>query len=142
MQSDPDAVLARRIQKGDDAAFALLVERYQDRLFRLAKGILYNTSGEEDAAQEVFLRAYTGLGRFRFGSTVYTWLFSMLRNICREINRRDARAPLTLDRELRDDLADPSRRVIASERLEQVMQRVREFPDRQRDVVLLRVFEG
>lgn len=34
----------------------------------------------EDAAQEVFLRAYTGLGRFRFGSSVYTWLYATLRN--------------------------------------------------------------
>ncbi len=142
MQSDTDAALARRIQNGDEAAFALLVERYQDRIFRLAKGMLYNAGGAEDAAQEVFLRAYTGLGRFRFGSSVYTWLFSTLRNVCRECNRRDARAPLALDREPSDDLADPSRHAIASERLEQVMQRVRELPARQRDVVLLRIFEG
>lgn len=71
MQPEADEALARRIQKGDDAAFALLVERYQDRIFRLARSMLHRREVAEDAAQEVFLRAYTGIPRFRFRSTVY-----------------------------------------------------------------------
>lgn len=142
MQADTDAALARRIQKGDDSAFAELVQRYQDRIYRLAKGMLYRPDGAEDAAQEVFMRAYTGLGRFRFGSSVYTWLYATLRNVCREQNRRDAHdAPALVD-DLIDERSEPSRQVSASQRLDRVMRRMRELSDRQRDVVLLRIFEG
>lgn len=142
MQPDTDAALARRIQKGDDTAFEMLVARYQDRLFRLAKGMLYRPQAAEDAAQEVFLRAYTGLPKFRFGSTVYTWLYATLRNVCRELNRKDSRQPDPLDVEIADSSGEPSRRAMASERLERVLRRIRALPDRQRDVVLLRIFEG
>ena len=76
MQQDSDATLVRRIQKGDAAAFTALVERYQDRIYRLATGMLYAPDAAADATQEVFMRAYTGLPRFRFGSSVYTWLYA------------------------------------------------------------------
>lgn len=142
MQIEADDALVRRARKGDDSAYTLLVERYQDRLFRLAKAMLYRSEFAEDAAQEVFIRAYTGLGRFRFGSSVYTWLYATLRNVCREYNRRETTARQTIASELSDASADPARIVDASERLDSVMEKIRGLPDRQRDVVLLRVFEG
>lgn len=142
LQADTDAALARRIQKGDDDAFAELVARYQDRIYRLAKGMLYRDEAAEDAAQEVFIRAYTGLGRFRFGSSVYTWLYATLRNVCHELNRRATRDGSAPEVEISDERNEPARIALANERLERALQRIRALPERQRDVVLLRIFEG
>ena len=142
MQQDSDATLVRRIQKGDPVAFTALVERYQDRIFRLATGMLYAPDAAADATQEVFMRAYTGLPRFRFGSSVYTWLYATLRNVCREFNRRERFEVVPLSEDIGDDRFDPARQAMAQRRLEDVLRRVSRLPDRQRDVVLLRVFEG
>ena len=142
MQHDSDAALARRIQKGDTVAFTSLVERYQDRIYRLATGMLYAPDAAADATQEVFMRAYTGFPKFRFGSSVYTWLYATLRNVCREFNRRERFDVVPISEDIGDDRLDPARRVIAEQRLEAVLHRISRLPERQRDVVLLRVFEG
>ena len=123
------------------AAFELFVERHQDRVFRLASAWLYAPEAAADAAQDVFLRAYTGLPRFRFRAAPFTWLYRTLRNVCREYNRRAAAQPLPLeDRDVM--IADEApRRASAEERLERVLARIGSLPERQREVVLLRVFE-
>ena len=63
-----DDALTKRFQQGDKAAFGAFVERHQDRIFRLATALLRRPDNAPDATQEVFLRAYTGLPRFRFRS--------------------------------------------------------------------------
>jgi RNA polymerase sigma-70 factor (ECF subfamily) len=116
--------------------------RYQDRIYRLATGMLRAPHAAADATQEVFLRAYTGLPRFRFGASVYTWLFATLRNVCRELNRRERPVVDGPPKDIEDCRYEPARRAGAEERLERVMRRVRDLPQRQRDVFLLRIFEG
>ena len=56
MRQDSDEQLVRRFQRGDMSAFELLVERHQDRIFRLASAWLYAPDAAADAAQDVFLR--------------------------------------------------------------------------------------
>ncbi len=142
MQQDSDAALVRRIQKGDATAFSTLVERYQDRIYRLAAGMLHARDAAPDATQEVFMRAYTGLPRFRFGSSVYTWLYATLRNVCREFNRRERFEAVPMSEDIGDDRHEPARQAVAEQRLGAVLRRINRLPERQRDVVLLRVFEG
>lgn len=142
LQQDTDATLARRIQDGDRAAFDALVVRYRDRVYRLATGMLFAPDTAEDATQEVFLRAWQGIPGFRFRSTVYTWLYATLRNVCREHNRRARPVSAVAADELPDVRYEPARVSDAEQRLEQVLREVRALPERQRDVLLLRVLEG
>ncbi|MBT8446865.1 MAG: sigma-70 family RNA polymerase sigma factor [Gammaproteobacteria bacterium] len=135
-----DDELARRIQRGDRDAFDTLVRRHQDRIYRLATAMLNSSHAAADATQEVFLRAWTGLPRFRFRSTVFTWLYATLRNVCRELNRRE-RETGELPADIPDDGPGPGRGVDAERRLDAVLRTIRQLPGRQRDVVLLRVFE-
>ncbi len=142
MQQDSDEQLVRRFQRGDMSAFESFVERHQDRVFRLASAWLYAPDAAADATQDVFLRAFTGLPRFRFRAAPFTWLYRTLRNVCREYNRRSALRPQALEE--RDLIvADQApRRADTEQRLARTLARIATLPERQREVLLLRIFEG
>lgn len=135
----PDAELVRQFQQGDAAAFDAFVRRHQDRLFRLASVWLYDPQRAGDAAQEVFIRAFRGLGRFRHRAEPFTWLYRTTRNVCREFNRerRDEPLPETLTSN-RPQLETDALR---SETAREVRAMVAGLPPRQREVVMLRIFE-
>ena len=69
-----DAELVRRALTRDDTAFRTIMERYNRRLYRIARGILRNDSEAEDVVQEAYVKAFTHLGGFRGDSTLATWL--------------------------------------------------------------------
>jgi RNA polymerase sigma-70 factor (ECF subfamily) len=75
-----DEELMRRLQGGDDAALAPLMQRWEVRVKRFIFRIVGNTAEAEDLAQEVFLRVYTKRGTFRDGAKFATWCFSIAAN--------------------------------------------------------------
>lgn len=141
MRQDSDEQLVRRFQRGDMSAFESFVERHQDRIHRLASAWLYSPDAAADAAQDVFLRALTGLPRFRFRATPFTWLYRTLRNVCHEYNRRSADRPLAVEERDLMVTDDSSRRIDNERRLERLLAKVAMLPPRQREVLILRVFE-
>jgi RNA polymerase sigma-70 factor, ECF subfamily len=62
--------------------FRTILAQHQDRVFRLARGILGDAAQAEDAAQETFIKVWRGLPKFRGESSVSTWIFSIARNTC------------------------------------------------------------
>ncbi|HBY64628.1 MAG TPA: RNA polymerase sigma factor [Solibacterales bacterium] len=66
--------LLDRARKGDDRAFAALVEKYERKIFRLARNITQNETDAEDVLQEAFLKAYEHLPEFQGQSKFYTWI--------------------------------------------------------------------
>lgn len=133
---------------GDTAAFGCLVAAYQDRLFN---SLVRFTGSEEDArdiAQEAFIQAFVKLKSFQHNSAFYTWLYriAMNRAISHARKRRErtsldrlseSGAPAPLDRH---ELPDAT--MLADERAHLVRQAVAELADDQRQVVVLREFEG
>jgi len=87
---DLDYALLRKVSQGDQRAFAELMQRHQDRVYRLALRLLRQRQEAEDAAQEVFLKAYQNAGRFIPSSTVAAWLNRITANFC--LNRLRSRA--------------------------------------------------
>jgi RNA polymerase sigma-70 factor (ECF subfamily) len=79
---DSDDDLVARCRAGDEQAFAELVHRYRDRVFRLALSILGQAfAGDaEEVAQDVFLRVHRGLVTFRGESQFGTWLYRIAFN--------------------------------------------------------------
>jgi RNA polymerase sigma-70 factor (ECF subfamily) len=63
-------------------AFELLLERYQDRVFRLACGLLRNETMAEDIAQDIFLKIWRALPGFQHRASLSTWIFTIARNTC------------------------------------------------------------
>jgi RNA polymerase sigma-70 factor (ECF subfamily) len=74
-------LIRHRLEQGRTReAFDLLVESFQDRIYRLAVAIVGNRTLAEDAAQEALLRIWKGLPGFRGSSTLSTWIYSITRN--------------------------------------------------------------
>src|SRR5688572_19577990 len=86
---DREAVLA--CQNGDREAFDRLVERYQRDIYRLCYRYVNDPQDANDMAQEVFLKAYRAIDRFRGDSSFSTWLYRIAVNAC--LNFRSSRRP-------------------------------------------------
>jgi RNA polymerase sigma-70 factor (ECF subfamily) len=83
-----DEVLCERVAGRDEAAFDLLVERYQQRAFRLAWSILRHSEDARDLSQEAFIRLWEAAGSFRGRSRFSTWFYRLLVNLCLDHRRK------------------------------------------------------
>jgi RNA polymerase sigma-70 factor (ECF subfamily) len=84
--------LIARMRKGDEAAFRAVIQRNNQRLFRIARGILKDDDEAEDAVQEAYVRAFTHLADFRGEARFSTWLTRIVLN--EALGRLRARRPL------------------------------------------------
>ncbi|HEY3265506.1 MAG TPA: sigma-70 family RNA polymerase sigma factor [Armatimonadota bacterium] len=76
-----------RARLGDEAAFTWLLNRYRNRVIRLAAHILRRPDEAEDAAQEAFIRAFRNIRAFRGDSRFTTWLFHIVLRVCLDRRR-------------------------------------------------------
>jgi len=100
-----DRDLVARAQAGDTRAFEELVRRHQRWVFSLALRMVGNGAEAEDLAQEVFLKAYRGLGGFRGAARFSTWLHSIASHHC--LNALETRSRQPLDRRERERPGEP-----------------------------------
>src|SRR6266852_5281306 len=110
--SADDRELVRRAQGEDKAAFELLVQRNQHRVFAVAGGILRRHEDVEDIAQQVFIKAYFSLKRFDQRAAFSTWLYKITVNECWDLLRKKKVRPLVYEADLSEEQA---RRIITSE---------------------------
>jgi RNA polymerase sigma-70 factor (ECF subfamily) len=75
-----DQALVERVQKGDKAAFDLLVLKYQNKIIQLVNRYVRDADEAMDVAQEAFLKAYRAIDRFRGDSAFYTWIYRIAIN--------------------------------------------------------------
>lgn len=83
-----DADLVEGARAGDDTAIGLLIRRYNQRLFRVARAILSDDAAAEDAVQETYLAAFSNLGSFRGDAAFATWLTRIAINEAGQALRR------------------------------------------------------
>lgn len=86
---DEDLVLVERFLSGDRSAFESLYERYYDKVFAIARGILMDADEAADAVQEIFTLVYRNLHRFDRRSRFSTWLFRVAVNRSIQESRRN-----------------------------------------------------
>lgn len=79
---DHEQPLIRRAQKGDQDAFAALVDEHQRYIYNLAFRILKDENEALDLTQETFVRAWTALPNFKGQSQFRTWLYRIATNLC------------------------------------------------------------
>ncbi len=84
LATDSDALLVQRAVTGDQAAFELLVIKYQRRIQRLIGRMVRDVDLVEDIAQETFIRAYRALHQFRGDAQFYTWLYRIAVNTAKK----------------------------------------------------------
>jgi RNA polymerase sigma factor (sigma-70 family) len=95
----PDTEIIVSILKGEQSAFALLVEKYQNYVFTLVLRFTDNREDAEEIAQDVFVKAYRSLADFRGDSKFSTWLFTITRTTCLSFLRKKKLDILSLDNE-------------------------------------------
>ena len=148
--TDSDARLIERLKRGDREAFDGIVLRYRKDVYRIAFRMTANHDDADDVAQETFVRAYRALGSFRGDASLKTWLFRIAMNLSINVGRR-RQSSRTEERDLDRMPAPPAtpaspdaggeRRLIAGEEAARVRAAVGSLPPRQRQVVLLRMYE-
>ena len=79
------------------AAFELLLERFKDKVFRLAFSMMRNETQAEDVAQDVFVRIWKALPGYHGGASLSTWIYTITRNTClTELKKRAIRPTVSL----------------------------------------------
>jgi RNA polymerase sigma-70 factor (ECF subfamily) len=116
MTADSDLALVQRVQRGDKAAFDVLVLRYQHKVLKLIMRYIRDAAEAEDVAQEAFMKAYRALPAFRGDSAFYTWLYRIAINTAKNSLVSSKRRPLTYDLDLQDpEQYDLQARLLESE---------------------------
>jgi RNA polymerase sigma-70 factor (ECF subfamily) len=133
-----EACLGGRVE-----AFDVIVERHQRAIYQLCFRFVRRHEDAADLTQEVFLRAYRGLRRFRGDATVATWLYRIGVNVC--LNHVTARkmpeTPLEDAPALRASGSDPASSLLKEETGARVRAAVARLPRKQRATLILRVYQ-
>ncbi|GIW79793.1 MAG: hypothetical protein KatS3mg105_1600 [Gemmatales bacterium] len=127
--------------RGDRQAFARLVDRYWDRLYRWLYHMTHNRHEAEDLAQEAFLKAMAGLSGFREGSNFRAWLFRIAYNSFVNQHRRNLRVRDVFPAQVASASRGPDEHAMSQEALKMLARAVGRLPDDFRAAFLLRVEE-
>ncbi|MBK8915625.1 MAG: sigma-70 family RNA polymerase sigma factor [Phycisphaerales bacterium] len=143
--------LVRRAQRGDAAAVAQLVSRYQDRVFNTCVRLCGNQADALDLAQTTFLRALEALPEFRAGSGFFTWLYRIAVNQFIARRRGERRRSDLLAEHIRNDArrrltespgADPVEAAQQRELVARVQRALLQLDEEFRIAVVLRDVDG
>src|SRR5262245_58993184 len=147
-------LVRRAVDQKDPGAFDLLVERYQDRIYGVIARLVPDAELARDLAQESFLKAFKGLAGFTGGSSFYTWLYRIARNVVTSHQRYESARPKvseSLDSEAGERPAlrlvapssgpDPVQTAVEAERKKFLLQALASLPPEFREIIVLRDFE-
>jgi RNA polymerase sigma-70 factor (ECF subfamily) len=145
MNEPTDVELLKRFQNGDELAFNLLVQRYQEKIYWTARRFVTSHDNADDVVQEVFTKAYSALKKFRGDSSVYTWLYRITVN--RSLNalrRQRLRDFLRIDELFSAEDTESEQPDEILERKEQhrlIEEAIATLPEKQKAVFLLRYYD-
>jgi RNA polymerase sigma-70 factor, ECF subfamily len=150
LRSSADTDLVARAAAGDASAFHALVERHRAMVYRMAYQFAGNHHDAEDIAQDVFIKVYRGLDRFRHDAQVTSWLYRIVMNACIDHRRRSAPAgwaPFTDDMESRmvntpEEGPGPEAQAYGGQIGEVLAEEIARLPPGQRLVFMMRHHEG
>jgi RNA polymerase sigma-70 factor (ECF subfamily) len=144
--------LIKKVKKGDQQAFAELVERYKNSVFAICLRMVGNAQEAEDLSQEAFIRAFNHIDQYDHERKFSTWLFRIATNLSIDFLRRrksnislDAVVPgtegLSLNAMLPDQTAQPEELVVRKETEEMVQNEIKKLPEKYRSAVVLKYIE-
>jgi RNA polymerase sigma-70 factor (ECF subfamily) len=136
-----EEVLVKRSARGDEKAFAVLVNRYRGMLFSMAYRILRDSGRAEDAAQDSFIKAYAALPGFKGDAKFSSWLYRICYNTCiSEIRRR--KPEVELDEAMAVTATGPAGEVRSRSIQATIQEEVAKLPDDYRSALTLYHFNG
>lgn len=133
-----------QVLRGDSSAFRIIVHDFQEEIFRMAMAYLRDSEEAEDATQEVFLRVYRSLHKFRLDKQFQPWLFTIATNYLKNSyrNRKKKKAkeqtlpdvPLASPQKEKDTLEE-------TEEIELVRNSIADLPGKLKEAVILYYLE-
>ena len=156
MDGAPDAELIGRVLRRDETAVRALTQRYNRRLYRVARGVVRDDSEAEDVLQEAYLRAFSALADFRGQSSLATWLTRIVLNEAFQRLRRRIDVPVShMDKVPERSGAevipfpassqssiDPERAMAQRQLCQLVERAIDALPSEFRTILIARVIEG
>ena len=155
--AEEDTQLVREFQSGDKSAFDALVLKYKDKVFNLCYRFLGDYQEADDISQDVFVKAYRSLNRFRLESSFFTWLYRITVNTCKNrlksleyrykkrilrINHSDYQDEPSQAIVLKDNTPSPVADLLNKEKMLAIQRAINSLPAEQKTVVVLRDVEG
>ena len=149
-----EKLLLERSKAGDVAAFEILIEAYQKKIFNLAYRIVGNYDDAGDQAQEALIRIFKSIANFKEQSSFSTWVYRITTNVCLdEIRRKKNKRTLSLDEEIHFEDGEMKRQIISDDPLpDEIAEReelrsivssaIESLPEEQRIVITLRDIQG
>lgn len=146
MHDESESSLVGRARNGDISAFEALVQRYRNDVFGLAYHFVRNREEAWDLSQEVFLKAYNGLHKFRGDSSFKTWLLRITANQCKDsFKKRRVNTTSLEDGQAAQAVSirpSPRETLENRELAEAIDAAVSALPVKHRTAFILREFEG
>ena len=151
MTREEELALLARAKNGDSLAFEEIVHAQEATVYHLALRQLGSREDAEDAAQEVFLKAWTALSSFRGESKLSVWLYRITSNVCTDmLRKRKETVSLSaenddgeaMELELPDERFDPAAIAERRDLREQVGKALNALPADARDILVLREIGG
>ena len=154
---EPDVAFVRAVQGGDMAAFDQLVIKHKDKLFNMVYWFLGDYQEANDCAQDIFIKVFKGIKKFRFESSFSTWLYRIAINTCKNRLKSSAHrwkirtVPLeNPDRskegnhsyEIQNGSPSPENELEKKERIRLIQKAVNSLPQEQNKVIVLRDIQG
>jgi RNA polymerase sigma-70 factor (ECF subfamily) len=154
---DPDAAFVRAVQVGDMAAFDHLVVKHKDKLFNMVYWLLGDYQEANDCAQEIFIKVFKSIKKFRFQSSFSTWLYRIAINTCKNRLKSSAyrwkKRTVSLENpesskqdnrsyEIQNGSPSPENELEKKERSTLIQKAVNALPQEQNRVIVLRDIQG
>lgn len=145
------ARLIERAAAGDMVAFEEIMKHSEKRVMRMTWRMLGNEADARDAAQEVFLRVYKYLGRFKQDQPFFAWVYQITLNVCRDMAKKRRQYNIqfiSLENGneaasvVSDNQADAEETLIRVQERELMLRAIATLPERERAAILLRDLEG
>lgn len=148
-----DQALVERVQRGDKAAFDILVRKYQHKVVKLIARYVKDQHEVYDVAQEAFIKAYRALPKFRGDSAFYTWMYRIAINTAKNYLVAQGRRLPNVDIEAQDaeqfegesalkEYATPESNLRRDEIQATIFRTIENLPDDLRTAIMLREIEG
>ena len=143
--SIPDNEVIARVLTGEKDLYAILVRRYNQRLYRVAMSIINDDTEAEEAMQVAYIKAYENLRKFEYKSAFSTWLIRILINQCllhtkrkRSLTMNDDMIENEIHQRFTDKVQTPLASMLNSELKTVLENAISRLPDKYRTIFIMR----
>ena len=150
MTENMDVYLAGKAAKGDVDAFETLIMKYEKTIYNIALRMMTSPEDAKDVSQNVLIKIYNNISRFKGDSLFSTWIYRITVNTCiDEIRKNKRKSEISMDEEdtglsrvIQDTEASPEKSIIEKEGYSSIINSINELPEEYKTVITLRDIEG